>query len=298
MASIRKRTWDKNGTEQTAWVVDYKDQAGKRHIKTFAQKKAAEAFRTKSGHEVAQGTHTADSAPVTVSYAAERWIKGRELDEVEPSTSTQYRQHIDLHINPLVGNVRLSRLTAPMVEEFKDKLLESRSRALARKVLQSLRSLLSDAQRRGLISQNVARGVTIRTSKRDKEPVIIPTKAEIKDMLTKVAGRWRPLIVTAIFTGMRASELRGLPWADIDFDAKVIHIRQRADRWNTIGPPKSATSRREIPMTPMAINTLRAWKLECPKGDLDLVFPNGKGKVEGLPNIARRGFGRCRLNAK
>lgn len=290
MASIRRRTWDKNGTEQTAWVVDYRDQDGKRHIKTFTKKKDAEAFRTQSGHEVAQGIHSADSTSVTVSEAAERWIGGRERDAVEASTIRQYRQHIDLHINPLVGDTKLSRLTAPLVEEFKENLLGTRSRAMATKVLQSLRSLLSDAQRRGLVSQNVARGVTIRTAKRDKEPVVIPTKDEVRGLLAAAEGRWRPLIVTAIFTGMRASELRGLTWVDIDLDNKVIQVRRRADRWNKMGPPKSATSRREIPMTPMVINTLREWRLVCPKGKLDLVFPNGSGNVESLANIYNRGL--------
>ena len=33
------------------------------------------------------------------------------------------------------------------------------------------------------------------------------------------AGRWRSLLVTATFTGMRSSELRGLRWQDVDLDA-------------------------------------------------------------------------------
>jgi integrase len=40
----------------------------------------------------------------------------------------------------------------------------------------------------------------------------------------------------------------------------------------------------------MVINTLKEWKLVCPKGKLDLVFPNGSGNVEQLPNIVRRGW--------
>ena len=39
------------------------------------------------------------------------------------------------------------------------------------------------------------------------------------------------------------------------------------------------------------VNTLKEWKLACPKGDLGLVFPNGAGKIEVLSNIYRRGFG-------
>jgi integrase len=97
--------------------------------------------------------------------------------------------------------------------------------------------------------------------------------------------------VTAVFTGLRASELRGLRWDDVDFDRGVLTVRQRADRWNTIGSPKSDASKREIPLTPMATNTLKEWRLACPKGNANLVFPNGNGAVESLPNIHRRGLG-------
>ena len=53
MASIRKRKW---GDGREAWVVDYKDQSGKRAIQTFATKKEAEAWKVQALHEVRQGT--------------------------------------------------------------------------------------------------------------------------------------------------------------------------------------------------------------------------------------------------
>ena len=97
--------------------------------------------------------------------------------------------------------------------------------------------------------------------------------------------RRRPFIVTAIFTGMRLSELRGLKWSDVDLEAGVIHVRQRADRWGKIGPTKSKAGMRDIPLAPIVVNTLKQWKLECPKGELDLVFPNGRGKIERMSSV-------------
>jgi integrase len=70
MASIRKRQWG-NGRE--AWVVDYKDQHGKRAIQTFATKKEAEAWKVQTLHEVRRGIHTRASASKTV---AETWESG------------------------------------------------------------------------------------------------------------------------------------------------------------------------------------------------------------------------------
>ena len=161
---------------------------------------------------------------------------------------------------------------------------------MSQKVLQSFRSLISDAHSRGTVAQDVARGVTIKAKGRLKKKVTIPTFAEAKAMIETVEGHWRPLIITVVFTGMRASELRGLAWENVDFKKNVIHVRQRADRWNQIGEPKSEASMRDIPMPPMVLNTLKEWKLACPKGDLGLVFPNGRGKVESLSNIWNRGL--------
>jgi integrase len=52
--------------------------------------------------------------------------------------------------------------------------------------------------------------------------------------------------------------------------------------------PKSAAGQREIPMSPVVFNTLKEWQGACPKSELDLVFPNSRGKVQPLQNIGHR----------
>jgi len=297
--AIRKRTWTNAGGEQTAWVVDYKDQNGKRRLKTFARKKDADAWWSgQAGYEVAQGIHTAASASPTVAEAADLWLDHSMAEGLERSTIRQRRQHIGLHINPLIGSVKLSDLSAPRVNAFVDQLRDAgRSLAMRRKVLSALKTLVSFAQGRGLVAQNAARSVRIKTSARDdgremRPGTQMPTKAELRAMLDNAPPRWRAFIVTAIFTGMRASELRGLRWDDVDAD--VLHVRQRADAWGDMGAPKSRAGQRDIPLAPMAINALREWRLACPKtedGALDLVFPNGSGRVASHANIRNRVFG-------
>jgi integrase len=75
--------------------------------------------------------------------------------------------------------------------------------------------------------------------------------------------------VTACFTGLRSSELRGLRWQDVelDGDAPQVHVRQRADRYRTIGRLKSASGERTIPLGPFAANTLRSLRALERKGD-------------------------------
>jgi integrase len=314
MASIRKRTWESGGEQKAAWIVDYFDQGGERHIKTFAKKKEADAYLTDVLHEVREGTHTAPSGSITVREAAEAWLKAVERRGRERSTLKQYQNHVTHHINPLLGNVKLAELTTPRLERFADDLRDrpyaddpagKLSPAMAKKVLGSVKGIIKEAQRTGKIAKNPAAPVTIRVPKRGRMKIRagrdFPSKLEINALLSAVAGRWRPLIITAVFTGMRSSELRGLRWADIDFDAEEVHVHQRADAWGEMGPPKSEAGERTISMVPMVISALKEWKLQCPKRDrgkkgkddpgvLDLVFPNGEGNPESHANICNRGF--------
>lgn len=318
--SIRKRTWaTSKGIEKTAWVVDYVDVQGKRRLKTFTKKKDADAFAATASVEVREGTHVADSASATVRQAGDLWLKAAEK-RVERGTLVQYRQHLDLHIAPIIGETLLSRLTVPAVRAFEDKLAEEgRSSAMVRKVLVSLGSLLADAQERGLVVRNAVReksrarqkGTDRRQERRQKGKlkvgVDIPTRDEVRALVAALEGRWRPLLLTAIFTGLRASELRGLRWKDIDLEKAELRVHQRADRFNDIGRPKSEAGERTVPMPPLVVNTLREWRLACPRPRSvakdgtstpvteemrpdHLVFPNGEGKVESLSNIMKRGF--------
>jgi integrase len=265
MASIRKRKW--NGKE--AWVVDYVDQHGARRLKTFSTKKAAEAWMTDALHEVKQGTHTPASVSKTVEEAWRLWLADCEANNLEFGTIRQRRIHLNHHVAPYIGRRRLSELTTPLVYDFDSQLRQGgRSIAMRRKVLSTLKTMLTFAQGRGLVSQNVARGVRIKADNREtasgplRAGVDFPTMSELNTLIENSAGRWRPFVITAIFTGMRLSELRGLRWSDVDLDAGVIHVRQRADGWRKIGPTKSKAGMRDIPLTPMALNTLKQWRLE------------------------------------
>jgi integrase len=311
--SVRKRAWaTSKGEEKEAWVVDYVDQTGKRRLKTFTKKKAADNFAATASVEIRAGIHTADSASKTIAEAGRLWLETGDKAGLERSTLAAYRQHLKLHIEPYLGNVKLSQLSAPMVREFEDTLArgdmpegaepQPRTRTMVRKVRVSLSSLLSDAQERGLVSRNVvrdlrrtrARGVERKAERRQKGElkigVDIPTRDEIKAIVEAAKGRWRPILLTAIFTGLRASELRGLRWADVDLEKRELHVRQRADRYSAIGKPKSEAGERTVPLTPIVANTLREWKLACPNSEAGLVFPSTGGLVEHHKNIVERGL--------
>src|SRR3984957_12560342 len=276
------------------------------------EKEDAANFAATASVEVRAGTHTAESQSITIAEAGKLWIATGEKNDLERSTLNAYRQHLSLHIKPYLGNVKLSQLSAPMVRKFEDKLAsgempggaepEPRSAAMIKKIRVSLSSLISDAQERGLVARNVVRdlrstrrrGKERRAERRQKGKlkvgVDIPTREEVKAIVGRLDGRWRPVLLTAIFTGLRASELRGLRWADIDFDKRELHVRQRADRYSEIGAPKSESGERTVPLPPLVLNALREWKLACPKSELKLVFPSSGGLIEHHSNIVTRGL--------
>ena len=99
--SVRKRSWKApSGETKEAWIVDYSDQQGARHLKTFARKRDADAYHAVVKVDVRAGIHTADSKSLTIAEAGWRWIESGEAAKLERTTLEQYRQHLTLHIAP------------------------------------------------------------------------------------------------------------------------------------------------------------------------------------------------------
>ena len=137
MATVRKRVRvGAGGEEKVVWVADYFDQHRKRHLKTFATKKTAQAWLVETQGEVARGVHTPERQSINVHEAAQLWLKRGAVEGLERSTLKSYDTLVRLHIGPSkIGNVKLASLSTPMIEEWRDQLVAKLSRRLARKVL-------------------------------------------------------------------------------------------------------------------------------------------------------------------
>ena len=158
--SVRKRKWTtRTGEEREAWIVDYTDQQGERHIETFERKKDADARHAEVTVDVKAGVHVAPSKSVTVSEAAALWLAGNEF-RIERATHVDYKGHVDRFISPKLGKIKLSDLTRPMVRAFEDKLRKTCSDSMVRKVLTTFGTLVADAQERGLVARNVVQDLT------------------------------------------------------------------------------------------------------------------------------------------
>jgi integrase len=275
----------------------YTDGSGQRRSQNFGTAKEAKEFLLTVGDELRRGTHVASSTSPTILEAAQFWIARCERKGLESKTLDQYRQHVDLHIVPAVGNRKLSQMTsAAAITAFVDQLHQAgRSPKMIKKVMISLGGIFREARRRGLAVTIPTQDLDLDLPERDDPRAVIPSKAELQRIIAGAKGRWRAPILVAIFCGLRASELRGLFWIDVDLEGGLIHVQRRADDSHRLGKLKSASGYRAIPLPPIVVNALREWKLACPKGEL--VFPNKIGKVESYANLMQRGFGPIQIAA-
>ena len=205
--SVRKRAWTTaKGEKREAWIVDYTDQAGERHVATFAKKGDAVARHAEIGVGIRAGVHVATSKSVTVAVAGDNWLTACRNAGLERATLKTYREQL-AHIVLRIGTMKLSAVTIPTVRSFQDQLRESGlSASMVRRVTASLGSILADAQERGQCATNAVREITRngkhkrRVEKRQtgkvEAGIDYPTPDEIRLVLSAVQPRWRPVMVT------------------------------------------------------------------------------------------------------
>jgi integrase len=79
-----------------------------------ADPRCSEIDQGEGGH-----AYTAASSSVSMAEAAKMCFKAAERNKLERSTVNQYRNHVDHHLNPLLGKMKLSSLTTPIVQKIR-----------------------------------------------------------------------------------------------------------------------------------------------------------------------------------
>ena len=306
--AVRKRIWKTaTGEQREAWVVDYyaKDRESgetKRHWETFELKSDADNREAEVRTGIRKGVFVPPSTSITIAEAAKLWLEVVGADELdghlERTTAHSYRTEVR-HLTALAGNIKLAYFSVAATRQLESELHKKHSRVMTKRCLQTLSRIFSDARERGLCAVNPVSELKRKRGKRGekrsardrgkklKVGVDIPSPQEIKAILEHAPAEWKVLLMTAAFTGLRASELRGLRWANVDLSKGVIHVVERADRYGTIGATKSDSSNRTVPMPKAVVNALREWKLAHPG---ERVFPAPRAKVLGLPTIVKLGL--------
>ena len=189
---------------------------------------------------------------------------------------------------------KIREVTVEQIERFRSALVESgKGRRTINKSLTLLGAMFRYALRHRWVSYNPASLVhKLREEQGATQEGMdcnILTPTEINALLNAVDERYHTLLMAAVLTGLRQGELLGLQWGDVDWNTKHVYVR-RSFTGGGFYEPKTKYSRRKVDIPATLLTELKKWKLRCPKGELELVFPNGDGKPEHPSNVLRRGF--------
>ena len=131
------------------------------------------------------------------------------------------------------GTTSLGRISFEQVEHFKRRRLSGElrfgagrrqaGRATVNRELACLRKLLNLAVDLGVLSENpVAGKVKLLKESGGRTRYLEPE--EIERLLAECAGHIRPIVHLGVLSGMRKSEITGLPWEEVDLARGVIRL--------------------------------------------------------------------------
>lgn len=315
---VTVRTWKtKAGKVGRAYRVRFFNPVlGKDDDRQYARRKDAEEFNRNLGtflenlriQSTSARPHASALAQMTFREVANKWLVACEkgLGEhvpVERSTLTYYKGNVNNHLLKYLDQEPIGSITSKQIKEIRDRLIgDCGTRLHAQKILTTLKQIMNEAVENEWIDSNPASNVKIRLPHRDIHEIEIPQPDEIRTILNKsldilhgsdqqlahAQRRYYPMLMTFVTTGLRSSEVRGLPWTSINTRLARLKVVRRADAWGAIGPPKSRAGYRIISIPDILIRALEDWKKDCPKSEHDLVFPNWQGNVEQPGNLRNR----------
>ena len=194
---------------------------------------------------------------------------------------------------------RLSQIRPAIIEEYQRFRISEKAGHDSKPVtkctvnieVSSLKTFLNQAVKWDMLSINPLDKVEY-LKEDDSKPIRSLTEKQIRMLLEEANGWFRPVLITAKYTGLREGEIINLEWDDVDFEKKVIHIRSKSD-WQ----PKS--SGRSIRERDVAISeALAEYLIEHKKTDDftdNRVFHNTKGKPlkPGLRKVFMKLTAKC-----
>jgi len=212
---------------------------------------------------------------ITVAEYLLKWIGTHEL-KIRENTGVTYLQAINKHFIPAFGKVPLSQLSANNLQTLYDKEFKGGMGSDSIRVRHTvIRQALDAAVAQGIIYRNVADNVSPPHSEH-KEMQYWDTPEMNAFLLSQLNSPYYPLFYTALFTGMRRSELLALQWDDMDFDAGSVSIRRSLHYGKKNGcyfsDVKSKSSKRTIALTPSNVAVLKSFQEASKRKGAHLIF--------------------------
>lgn len=197
---------------------------------------------------------------LTVEMACEDWLASKH--SIKASTRSGYKVWL-APVREVLGHVELQQLTKAHLDSLISRLrsgdVPGHGKWTARSIngmLGLMGALLEDKLKQGHVIRNVAKLIDRLPSERQE----MKTLSEV-DMfkILDYPDRDRHLWTLALY-GLRRGEIAGLKWEHVDFEKKTVNIcenRVAIGKAIVAGTPKSARSRRVLPLPDDVLDVLR-----------------------------------------
>ncbi|MGA8017173.1 MAG: site-specific integrase [Candidatus Dormiibacterota bacterium] len=242
-------------------------------------------------HAIETGTHV-DVSRETVAQYLSRWLRDYAKPSVAPRTYERYAEIVTRHLVPQLGAGALARLQpAHIVAAERGWLDSGLSASTVLKFHRLLREAFHHAVKWRLIAVNPADAVTPPRVERREMSVLSPSQATA--LLAQSRGtEFEAVMTTALYSGLRLGELRGLRWRDLDLDAGRLSVQQTLQKVPGGGvvarQPKTHRSRRSVSLPSALVDVLREHRRRQVEARLlagdawadgDLVFTDALGRA-------------------
>lgn len=225
----------------------------------------------------------------------ERYERRVEAGERRERTLEHHRYHLNKHLLPILDR-RLIRTLG--VEDVADLMTKLRAAGKSEKTvagaLATLQSIIRFALRNDWMAHN-----PVERLESAERPHPVPRRQrvlgrdEIVRLLVACGSRYRTLVATALYTGLRISEVLGLLWSDLDLDRGELHVQAQLSRARRGIPSrrvalKTPAADRDVPLAPQLVARLREHRRAMPPlGEEAWVFHTGAGPRSGTVTSRR-----------
>jgi integrase len=255
--------------------------------------RAVEHLRIKVNSENPQQQfHTVTVGGLIDHFVQEELPKGRRFQ-----TQCEYRTYFNRHIRPKWGDMVLEKVDPMPVSDWLTSLhLAPRTKC---HILNAFHLLFQWARRWKMVDRNPIELVK-QSNRRKKAPRVL-TFQEFKALLRELCDPYRTMVSVSGCLGLRASEVMGLEWGDIDWENLAVFVR-RSVVAGRVADTKTEASHKPVPLDPELATALLGWRGQAScASDSDFVFAgdSGKPRWQGMilkdyihPAAAKAGIGK------
>lgn len=261
------------------WRARYRDDAGKEHARHFGRKIDAQRWLDEATASIVRGDWADPRAgKETLRAYAARW---ESIQVGSESSASIVDNALRLHILPRLGDLAVAAIRRSDVQaavKAWEQVLAPSTVRIVYGVLQRVLEAATDDRR---IPRSPCTRITL--PKDHDEEVVVPTVEQVDAIRAAFVEQFRILPVFLAGTGLRIGELLGLQLGDVDFLRRTLRVERQRRQDGTLGPVKSKTSKRTVPIGKVVLDELALHLTIYPANDRGL-FPD----VDGSPLTYRR----------